>query len=64
MSIVSEVRTPTNFSLILEQVREAGLLTKRPSFYIIRLVVISLIASALWVGAGFTGSHFSKASGG
>ena len=55
MSIASETRTQTNFSLILEQVREAGLLTKRPSFYIIRLVVISLIASALWVGAGFTG---------
>ena len=60
MSIVSEVRAPTNFSLILEQVREAGLLTKRPSFYIIRLVVISLIASALWVGAGFTGYAFQQ----
>jgi len=55
MSIASETRTQTNFSLILEQVREAGLLTKRPSFYIIRLVVISLIASSLWVGAGFAG---------
>ncbi|MCF8528717.1 MAG: acyl-CoA desaturase [Aquiluna sp.] len=46
-------RTQTNFAQVLELVRGAGLLEKKPSFYIIRLVVISLIASTLWVGAGF-----------
>ncbi len=45
--------TTTNFSQVLNLVREAGYLKKKPSFYIIRLVVISVIASALWTGAGF-----------
>ena len=43
----------TNFAQVLNLVREAGYLKKKPSFYIIRLVVISVIASALWTGAGF-----------
>lgn len=46
-------RTQTNFSQVLDLVRGAGLLEKKPSFYIIRLVAISLIATTLWVGAGF-----------
>lgn len=45
--------TPSNFSQVLNLVREAGYLKKKPSFYIIRLVVISVIASTLWTGAGF-----------
>ena len=45
--------TPSNFSQVLNLVREAGYLKKKPSFYIIRLVVISVIASVLWTGAGF-----------
>ena len=52
MSVATQ-RVQTNFAQVLELVRNAGLLEKRPSFYIIRLVVISLIASALWVGTGF-----------
>lgn len=55
MSATLTSKTPTNFHLILQQVRDAGLLSKRPSFYVIRLAVISVIASALWVGAGFAG---------
>jgi fatty acid desaturase len=43
----------TNFAQVLNLVREAGYLKKKPSFYIIRLVVISVLASALWTGAGF-----------
>jgi fatty acid desaturase len=43
----------SNFSQVLNLVRDAGYLKKKPSFYIIRLVVISVIASALWTGAGF-----------
>ena len=45
--------TQTNFSQVLNLVREAGYLKKKPSFYIIRLIAISVIASALWTGAGF-----------
>jgi fatty acid desaturase len=45
--------TQTNFAQVLNLVREAGYLKKKPSFYIIRLIAISLIASALWTGAGF-----------
>jgi fatty acid desaturase len=45
--------THSNFSQVLDLVRDAGYLKKKPSFYIIRLVVISVIASALWTGAGF-----------
>lgn len=55
MSVIATTKSPTNFHLILQQVRDAGLLAKRPSFYIIRLAVISVIATALWVGAGFAG---------
>ena len=56
MSAIATIKSPTNFHLILQQVKEAGLLHKRPSFYVIRLAVISVVASALWVGAGFVGS--------
>jgi fatty acid desaturase len=45
--------TQTHFAQVLNQVREAGYLQKKPSFYIIRLIAITLIASALWTGAGF-----------
>ncbi len=45
--------THSNFSQVLNLVRDAGYLKKKPSFYIIRLVVISVIASALWTVAGF-----------
>ena len=45
--------TQTHFSQVLNQVREAGYLQKKPSFYIIRLIAITIIAGALWTGAGF-----------
>jgi fatty acid desaturase len=45
--------TQTHFAQVLNQVREAGYLQKKPSFYIIRLIAITLIAGALWTGAGF-----------
>ncbi len=45
--------TQTHFAQVLNQVREAGYLQKKPSFYIIRLIAITLIAAALWTGAGF-----------
>lgn len=45
--------TQTHFSQVLNLVREAGYLQKKPSFYIIRLIAITVIAGALWTGAGF-----------
>ena len=53
MSIAVSTKSVTNFNEVLTRVKAAGLMKKKPSFYIIRLVVISLIASTLWVGAGF-----------
>ena len=49
-----ETRTaPTLFNEVLKRVMEAGLLKKKPSFYILRLVIFSIAATALWVGGGF-----------
>jgi fatty acid desaturase len=45
--------TQTHFAQVLNLVRDAGYLQKKPSFYIIRLIAITIIASALWTGAGF-----------
>jgi fatty acid desaturase len=45
--------TQTHFAQVLNQVRDAGYLKKKPSFYIVRLIAISIIAAALWTGAGF-----------
>jgi len=50
----------TNFNRILSEVREAGLLQKKPSFYVIRLAVLSVIAIGLWVLGGFIASLSSQ----
>ena len=42
------------------QVRDAGLLLKKPSFYIIRLIVISAIALGIWTLTGATAIAFSE----
>jgi fatty acid desaturase len=42
----------THFNQILAQVKEAGLLHKTPSFYVIRLAAISAIAVAFWALGG------------
>lgn len=55
MTLTLTKNTQTLFSELLVKVKTAGLLEKRPSFYVIRLVVISLIAVALWVAGGFVG---------
>ncbi|MEY4321896.1 MAG: hypothetical protein RL167_624, partial [Actinomycetota bacterium] len=54
MSTVA-VKSVSRFNEVLEQVKAAGLLKKKPSFYLIRLVVISAIAGGLWTGAAFVG---------
>jgi fatty acid desaturase len=55
MTLIQTSKSVGSFNVVLAQVKAAGLLKKRPSFYIIRLAVISLIASGLWTGAVFVG---------
>ena len=43
----------THFNQVLSQVRDAGLLAKKPSFYVIRLAVLSVVAIGFWVLGGF-----------
>ena len=50
----------TNFNRILTQVRDAGLLAKKPSFYIIRLAMLSVVAVGFWVLGGFIASLSSQ----
>lgn len=55
MTLIQTSKQVSNFNAVLAQVKAAGLLKKRPSFYMIRLGVISLIAGGLWTGAAFVG---------
>ena len=45
-------KATTHFHEVLEQVRSAGLLQKRPSFYVWRLIVITLLAATFWTLGG------------
>jgi len=56
MTVLVGRQTVSQFTEILNRVKNVGLLTKKPSFYIIRLIAISAIASALWVAGGFVGA--------
>lgn len=42
----------THFNRVLHQVRDAGLLAKKPSFYVIRLAVLSVVAVGFWILGG------------
>ena len=53
MTALDTRTTPTLFNEILRRVLEAGLLKKKPSFYIVRLIIFSVAATALWVSGGF-----------
>lgn len=53
MGISLGKKATTHFHEILQQVKDAGLLKKRPSFYIIRLVVITALALGFWTLSGF-----------
>jgi fatty acid desaturase len=46
----------SNYTELLARVKAAGLLHKKPSFYVIRLVVLSIIALGLWTAGGFIGA--------
>ncbi|MEI6590835.1 MAG: acyl-CoA desaturase [Actinomycetes bacterium] len=55
MTLTLTRNSQTMFGELLIKVRDAGLLEKRPRFYVIRLIVISIAAVALWVAGGFVG---------
>jgi fatty acid desaturase len=46
-------KSTTHFNQILAQVRDAGLLSKKPSFYIIRLIVLTIAAAGFWTLSGY-----------
>ena len=48
MTVMAQPKQQTHFNEILTRVRSAGLLEKKPSFYIIRLAVISALALLFW----------------
>ena len=60
MTLLTATKAATNFHEVLELVRTAGLLKKKPSFYIIRLSVISALATGLWFFGSFVGQLVSQ----
>jgi fatty acid desaturase len=46
----------THFNQVLAQVRDAGLLSKKPSFYIVRLIVLTTAAAGFWTLSGYLAS--------
>jgi fatty acid desaturase len=60
MSIVASTKSVTNFNEVLTRVKAAGLMNKKPSFYIIRLAVISGLAAGLWTASAFIGQAFNE----
>jgi fatty acid desaturase len=55
MSALLLTQSTSNYTELLSRVKSAGLLAKKPSFYVVRLAVISAIAVGLWVAGGFLG---------
>ena len=56
MSVTFLKPLTSNYTELLNRVKDAGLLKKNPSFYVIRLAVISTLAVGLWVAGGFLGA--------
>lgn len=56
MSTATITRPTTHFKQVLARVQAAGLLAKKPSFYVIRLVVLTAIAAVFWWLSGFMSS--------
>jgi fatty acid desaturase len=60
MSATLTAPLTSNYTELLARVKAAGLLKKNPSFYVIRLAVISALAVSLWVAGGLlaaSGAH-------
>lgn len=60
MSIAVGTKSVTNFNEVLTRVKAAGLMAKKPSFYMIRLAVISGLAAGLWTAGAFIGQAFNE----
>jgi fatty acid desaturase len=60
MSIAVGTKSVTNFNEVLTRVKAAGLMNKKPSFYMIRLAVISVLAAGLWTASAFIGQAFNE----
>jgi fatty acid desaturase len=60
MSIAVGTKSVTNFNEVLTRVKAAGLMKKKPSFYMIRLAVISALAAGLWTASAFIGQAFNE----
>jgi fatty acid desaturase len=56
MSTATLTRPTTHFNQVLARVHEAGLLAKKPSFYVVRLVALTFIAAGFWALSGFMAS--------
>ena len=46
-------KSTTHFNQVLAQVRDDGLLSKKPSFYVMRLIVLTIAAAGFWTLSGF-----------
>ena len=60
MNIAVGTKSVTNFNEVLTRVKAAGLMAKKPSFYMIRLAVISGLAAGLWTAGAFIGQAFNE----
>lgn len=60
MTVLAGRQAVSQFTEILSRVKHAGLLKKQPSFYVIRLAVLAVVATGLWVGAGFLGMAYQS----
>lgn len=60
MSIAVGTKSVTNFNEVLTRVKAAGLMNKKPSFYMIRLAVISALAAGIWTASAFIGQAFNE----
>ncbi|MFM6980209.1 MAG: fatty acid desaturase family protein [Micrococcales bacterium] len=50
----------SDFTEVLNRVKQLGLLKKRPSFYVIRLALLTMIAGGLWTGSAFLSIAFQS----
>lgn len=55
MSAILLAPATSNYTELLARVKTAGLLRKQPSFYVIRLLIISTLSAGLWVAGGLLG---------
>lgn len=62
MSAIILAPATSNYTELLSRVKAAGLLHKKPSFYVIRLVILSLVALGLWTAGGFLGASGAQDS--